>query len=108
MAQRVEAGAPERLVGVDVADPGQEGLVEEERLEPRPPGAQAPPEDAQREVGLERLRAVLRERDRQGVRVVGADAGELAHVAQAQLAPVGEGPGGVHVRDRRSARRARR
>ncbi len=39
-AQRVEARAPERLVGVDVADPGDERLVEEERLEPAAPAAE--------------------------------------------------------------------
>ena len=41
MSQRVETRAPECLVGVDVADAGQEGLVEQERLEPRTPGTQA-------------------------------------------------------------------
>ncbi len=36
--QRVEPGGPQRLVGVDVADAGDERLVEQERLQPaRPP-----------------------------------------------------------------------
>ena len=42
--ERVEPRAPERLVGVDVADPGDERLVEQQRLEPAAPAAQARPE----------------------------------------------------------------
>ena len=44
VTQGVQAGPPERLVGVDVADAGQEGLIEQQRLEPCPTGPQAPPE----------------------------------------------------------------
>ena len=32
-AERMEASPPQRLVGVDVADPGDEGLVEEQGLQ---------------------------------------------------------------------------
>jgi hypothetical protein len=32
-SQRVESRLPERLIGVDVADPSDEGLVEEQRLQ---------------------------------------------------------------------------
>jgi len=30
----MEPGRPQGLVGIDIADPGQEGLVEQQRLEP--------------------------------------------------------------------------
>ena len=45
-AQRVQPRAPERLVGVDVADAGEEGLVHEQRLEAalrRPAGGAGSP-----------------------------------------------------------------
>ena len=38
--QRVEPRAPERLVGVDVPDAGDRALVEQRRLQRRPPAAQ--------------------------------------------------------------------
>ncbi len=57
-AERVQPRRPERLVGVDVADPGEEPLVEEERLEPAPATAQPGPEGAQGEGRIERLGTV--------------------------------------------------
>ena len=33
----MDAGAEERLIGVDVAQPRQNSLIEQERLNPRPP-----------------------------------------------------------------------
>ena len=59
MTQRVETRPPQCLVGIDVADPGKEGLVEQERLEPGTPGTQPPPEGRHGEVPAERLRAML-------------------------------------------------
>ena len=43
-AERVQPRAPQRLVGVDVADAGHERLVEEQRLEPALASPQAPAE----------------------------------------------------------------
>ena len=63
-AERMQPRAPERLVGVDVADPGDEGLVEQKRLEPTVPALQARPECPQRERRRERLRPVPGERAR--------------------------------------------
>ena len=60
-AQRVETGAPERLVRVDVADAGDERLVKEQRLEPRVAASQPRPERAQGERVVERLGPVARE-----------------------------------------------
>ena len=42
--ERMEARRPERLVGVDVADAGDERLVQQQRLEPALPGAEPAPE----------------------------------------------------------------
>ncbi len=116
-AQRVEPGAPERLVRVDVADPGDEGLVEQERLESPAAAAKPPPEGPQREGGVERLgsvpgeqrAAVLRVQDRAASRVPRPEPypAELADVAEAELAavvqreaqvdvPVGRGAGRHH------------
>ena len=47
--ERVELREPERLVGVDVADPGEERLVDEQRLESGTPTPDELPEDRQRE-----------------------------------------------------------
>ena len=43
-SQRVEPGGPERLVGIDVADPDDEGLVQQKRLQSALPAAQPSPE----------------------------------------------------------------
>ena len=37
--QGVNAGAPQRLRGVDVPDPGDATLIQQERLDGRPPAA---------------------------------------------------------------------
>ena len=54
-AQRVEPRPPERLVGVDVADPGDEPLVQQERLEAPTASAQPGAEGPHRERVLEGL-----------------------------------------------------
>ena len=48
-AQRVQARRPQRLVGIDVADAGDEGLVQEQRLEPTLPRPEPPAERPNRE-----------------------------------------------------------
>ena len=47
--QRMEPGRPQRLVGIDVADAGQERLVEQERLEPAGSSPDPAPEVTHRE-----------------------------------------------------------
>ena len=116
--QRMEPRRPQRLVGVDVADPGEEGLVEQERLEPALPPPQPAPEVAHRERRVERLRAERREDRRPadlgdelaGHRVapVQPDPPELADVAEAQLAAVGQLEDEPDVRVLRRRRPARR
>ena len=86
--QRVELRAPQRLVGVDVADARDEPLVDEQRLEPRPAAADPRPERLEREPVVERLRADPVERV--VVRDVQPDPPELAHVAEPQLGAVVE------------------
>ena len=95
--------APERLVGVDVADAGHERLVDEERLEPAAPGADPLPEDAEREPVVQRLGADVVERVVVGR--VQPDAPELADVAEAQLAAVVERQREALVRIQRAGRR---
>ena len=106
--ERMEPGRPQRLVGVDVADAGDERLVEQERLEPARPLAQPAPEVAHRERRVERLRTERRE-DRAAtdlghqlaghrVAAVEADLPELADVAEADLAAVGQLEDQPHVR----------
>ena len=87
-AQRVQPRAPQGLVGVDVADAGDERLVDEQRLEPRPAAADAGPELAQREPRVQRLRPDAVERV--VVRAVQPDPPELADVAEPELAAVVE------------------
>ena len=106
-AQRVEARRPKRLVGVDVADARDEGLVEEQRLEPSLAPAEAAPEVAERERGIEGLRAEPGEhagaaglRDElpaARIATVQTDLAELADVAEPDLAPVGELEDQPHV-----------
>ena len=106
--ERVESGRPQRLVGVDVADPGDERLVEQERLEPARPLAQPASEVADRERRVERLGPERRE-DRAAadlghqlaghrVAAVEPDLPELADVAEAHLAAVGQLEDEPHVR----------
>ena len=83
----MEAGGPERLVGVDVADAGDERLVEEERLEAALPAADPAPKRRHGERVRERLGARLRE----GIVVRGdvqPHPTELADVAEPDLPAV--------------------
>src|SRR6185436_4099404 len=57
LATRMELRAPQRLVGVDVPEPGDGALVEERGLERRASPDEAVAEDAGGEALLERLRA---------------------------------------------------
>ena len=50
---RMDAGAKQRLAGVDVAEPGDDPLVEEQRLDRRPAPFEAAPEPARVEVGAQ-------------------------------------------------------
>ena len=92
--QRMELRAPQRLVGVDVADAREERLVHEQRLEAAAPAADELPERWQRECGVQRLGTQLVERvglvRAQGlaglVAPVQRHPRELAHVAHQQLA----------------------
>ena len=53
--QRVEARAPQRLIGVDVSHPGEGALVEERRLERGAPSRETLAEPRRREERVERL-----------------------------------------------------
>ena len=96
----VQACLPEGLVGVDVANAGEEGLIEQQRLEAALPPPEAGAESPQREFVRQGLRAVLAEqvagrRRRRyesavGLAPVHPHAPELAHVAEAQLAAIGQ------------------
>ena len=68
--QRVEPCTPERLVGVDVPEAGDHTLIEEDRLQRRPPSSELRREPARREARAERLRAVLRREVRRDVGVL--------------------------------------
>ena len=94
---------PQGLVGVDVADAGDERLVHEQRLEPCPAAADQAAEHAQREPWVERLRADAVERVVVGE--VQPDAAELADVAEPDLASVVQGDGEPLVRVDRHGRR---
>ena len=99
-SQGVEARGPQRLVGVDVADSGDERLVEQERLEPTGSPPKSPSELAHREGLVKRLRTERREDRspadlghelaRHRVAPVQSDLPELADVAEADLPPVGQ------------------
>ncbi len=113
VAERVEPRPPESLVGVDVADAGEEVLVHQQRLEPAAaPGEQLrePPrgevvgewlgpgrQDADR-LALDRLARIR-------VAPIQPHPPELAHVAEAQLAAVGQRQHDVDVAILGSARR---
>src|SRR6266540_1441707 len=80
--QRLDARPPERLVRVDVPQPGHGALVEDGRLDGGAPVAQALSEEAGREGGSERLRAVLdREIRLELTRLEQQPGSEPAHVA---------------------------
>src|SRR5919106_774838 len=55
----MERRAPQRLVGVDVPEPRDDPLVEQNGLDRRAPGRQPRGEPVRREAGTERLGAVL-------------------------------------------------
>ena len=63
-AQRVHAGAKQRLVGVDVADAGDPALVEQERLDRGAPPARQRAQQRGREGVVERLDAEARGEER--------------------------------------------
>ena len=86
--QRIEPGAPQRLVDVDVPQPGERALVEERRLERRAANGEALAEPRGREGGVERL--------------VADPGGEIRlRVARLEQEPGAEAPH-VPVRDIRS------
>ena len=99
-AQRVETCGPQRLVGIDIADPDDECLIEQERLEPTRPTPQPPSEVAHGERRIKRLGtergedgrpADLRdELPRDRIAPIQPDPPEFADVAKADLAPVGQ------------------
>jgi SAM-dependent methyltransferase len=103
-AQGAHPRPPERLVGVDVPEAGDDSLVEEDGLERRPPACQLRAEPARREARAERLRAVLG-------REVGLELGvledeprsESPHVAIDEPRAVVERDHGALVRQRREA-----
>ena len=98
--QRMEPGGPQRLVGVDVADAGQERLVEQQRLEPAGSSPDPAPEVTHGEGRIERLRSERREDRRpadlgdqvaaQRIAAVQPDPAELADVAEPELPAVGQ------------------
>src|SRR3954469_23096162 len=95
--ERVQLGPEERLVGVDVADPGNAGLVEEEGLQRRLPPRRHLPQRLRGELGRERLDPELREPllqpcvpDREGL-------AEAARVGEPELAVVVEDEAGAQV-----------
>ena len=59
-SQRVDAGSPERLVGIDVPHAGERPLVEERGLHRRSPIGEPRGEAARREAPRERLLAETR------------------------------------------------
>ena len=82
--QRVDAGAPERLVRVDVADPGHALLVQEEGLHGLAPAARLVAQGLGGEVGAQRLHAEPRGE------VLGERVAPEQHVARAEAALVHE------------------
>ena len=81
-AERMEAGPEERLVHVDVPEPREEGLVEEQGLEGAIPAPERGAEPAGGEIGAEGLGPEVRqERGRVGLE---AEAPELADVEESQ------------------------
>src|SRR5207247_7990409 len=98
--KRMDLREPQRLVCVDVADAGEERLVEKEGLQPGVAPTQKASEVAERERGIEGLGAETAERRqavdlatqlaRYGVTTIQPDPTELPDVAEAQLAAVVE------------------
>src|SRR6185369_14849260 len=94
----MEPRRPQRLVGIDVADAGEEALVEQEWLEAALPTSDSRPEAPRRERRLERLRPealeALAAAELSGEIAAGSNSPrdphptELADVAEPQLAPI--------------------
>ncbi len=103
----MEARRPERFVSVDVADAGDERLIEQEGLQPAPARSKESAEPSQREVVAEWLGPRSGENRRParlghgftGDRIdrIDADPAELANVAEPQLATIIEREDGPHV-----------
>ena len=116
--QRMEPRRPQRLVGVDVADAGQERLVEQQRLEPAGSPPDQAPEVTHGEGRIERLRSERREDRRpadlgdqvaaQRVAAVQPDPAELADVAEPELPAVGQLEDQPDIRVLRAVRPGRR
>ena len=86
---RMEAGGVEDLVGVDVADPGDHVLVEQQRLELRRPAAQHGAELVRAGVVDERVDAEPGDLGELGVDVVGVVDDHLAERARVDEQQVG-------------------
>ncbi len=89
--ERVQPRAEERLVDVDVAEAGEERLVEQQRLQAHPPPRQGRGERLGRPVVAERLRPERAQAVGQLGIVQQRDPPEAADVAEAQLVAVREG-----------------
>ena len=99
--ERVQAGPVERLVGVDVADAGDPGLVEQERLQRRRAPGGHRSQRLRRELGRERLDADLAGEARLEVDVVDQEGlAEAARVGEPDLATVVEDEAGAQVAGR--------
>ncbi len=96
--ERIEARAPERLVGIDVPEPGDDPLIEEHGLEWRPSASELRRQPPGREPRAERLRAVLR-------REVRLELGAVEHEPRAEAPHVSiREPRAVVELERRRAR----
>src|SRR3954471_19895739 len=93
----MKSRTPQGLVRVDIADPGEERLVHQERLEAAAPATDELPEVAQCELRVQRLgtELVVQRADVLGSQdqsllaaAVEAQPAELAHIADQQLATV--------------------
>ena len=90
---RVQTGQEEGFVGVDVADPGDEALVEQHGLDGGATTTQPAPEGVAVEGGIDGVGAELGER--LGGVIHQVERAELADVDEAQLAAVVEGQAGA-------------
>src|SRR6185295_10925971 len=89
-AQRVQLGVPERLIGVDIADAGDDFLIEQQRLEARaPPEQQLAQQRGRKRIG-ERLDAVGAFERGQAQAIEQPRAAELARVVEEYLSPIVE------------------
>jgi hypothetical protein len=96
VAQRVQSGAPQRLVGIDVPHAGEEVLVHQQRLEAATAAREQGGEPLRSEVVGEWLRPcreypgglTFNRQAADRIAAVEAQAPELAHIAKAQLTAV--------------------